>query len=120
MLSHYHVVMVEKETYKIGQVAAKTKLKPFVLRFWESEFPQLEPIRTEKGQRLYTDEHLHLIEKIKTLLYGEGLTIDGARKRLSEAEVVAEAGDAAVGAALRDIYEELLAIRRLLEPPKPE
>lgn len=97
------------ETYKIGQVAAKTKLKPFVLRFWETEFPQLEPIRTDKGQRLYTDEHLRLIEKIKTLLYEEGLTIDGARKRLDES--------ASSGAVLREIHKELLEIRKLLASP---
>ncbi len=95
-----------QRTYKIGEVARLTDLKPFVLRYWESEFPQLAPIRTGKGQRAYTDEHLRLIGKIKALLYGEGLTIDGARKRLADA-----GRDQSV---IKDVYDELVAIRRLL------
>jgi len=77
--------MTTQKTYKIGQVAELTGLKAFVLRFWESEFPQLAPIRTPKGQRLYTDDHLAMIERIRTLLYTDGLTIEGARRRLAEA-----------------------------------
>lgn len=95
-----------QRTYKIGEVAGLTGLKPFVLRFWETEFPQLAPVRTKKGQRVYTEVHLDLILRIKTLLYEEKLTIDGARRRLSEA-----GRDASV---LRQVYEELVAIRRLL------
>lgn len=95
-------------TYKIGEVASLTGLKPFVLRFWESEFPQLVPVRTKKGQRLYTDEHLELIHRIKTLLYDEKLTIDGARKRLDGAMPQ----DVPL---LRHIYDELTAIRRMLD-----
>jgi DNA-binding transcriptional MerR regulator len=95
-----------QRTYKIGEVASLTGLKPFVLRFWETEFPQLAPVRTKKGQRLYTDEHLELIARIKILLYQEKLTIDGARLRLSESGRQAS--------PLRLVYEELLAIRRML------
>ncbi|MHC1713710.1 MAG: MerR family transcriptional regulator [Solidesulfovibrio sp.] len=95
-----------QRTYKIGEVASLTGLKPFVLRFWETEFPQLEPVRTKKGQRLYTDEHLELIGRIKILLYQEKLTIDGARLRLSESGRHVS--------PLRVVYEELLAIRRML------
>jgi DNA-binding transcriptional MerR regulator len=96
-----------QRTYKIGEVASLTGLKPFVLRFWETEFPQLAPVRTKKGQRLYTDAHLDLIARIKTLLYEEKLTIDGARRRLSESN-----RDVPV---LRQVYDELVAIRRLLD-----
>ncbi len=97
--------MVER-SYKIGEVAKLTGLKPFVLRYWETEFPQLAPVRTQKGQRLYSDEQLALVLRIKTLLYEEKLTIDGARRRLAEA--------GREGAVLRQVYEELLSIRRLL------
>ena len=97
-----------QRTYKIGEVASLTGLKPFVLRFWETEFPQLAPVRTKKGQRLYTDEHLDLIARIKTLLYEEKLTIDGARRRLADT-----GRDAPL---LRQIHDELTAIRRLLDP----
>lgn len=96
-----------QRTYKIGEVAGLTGLKPFVLRYWETEFPQLTPVRTKKGQRLYTDEHLDLIVRIKSLLYEEKLTIDGARRRL--------AGTTPDAAVLRQVYDELTAIRRLLD-----
>jgi DNA-binding transcriptional MerR regulator len=102
-----HDATMLQRTYKIGEVANLTGLKPFVLRYWETEFPQLVPIRTKKGQRLYTDEHIALLEDIKSLLYGEKLTIDGARRRL--------AGTVRDTTVLRQVYDELCSIRRLLE-----
>jgi DNA-binding transcriptional MerR regulator len=71
-------------TYKIGEAASLLRLKTYVLRFWETEFPQIAPLRTEKGQRLYTEEHLALLDRIRFLLHEHGLTIEGARKVLSE------------------------------------
>ncbi|NDV25597.1 MerR family transcriptional regulator [Desulfovibrio sp. JC010] len=76
----------EEKIYKIGQAAKLVGLKSYVLRFWEGEFEQLEPIRTPSGQRLYNEEHITLISRIKTLLHDEGLTIEGARKRLDSPE----------------------------------
>ena len=99
-------------TYKIGQAAALLDIKPFVLRFWESEFPQLQPIRTDSGQRLYANEHLELVRRIKHLLYEEKLTIDGARKALEQGERVREV--VADTTLLGDIEAELIAIRRIL------
>ncbi|QLA17979.1 MerR family transcriptional regulator [Desulfolutivibrio sulfoxidireducens] len=97
---------MEPKTYKIGEAARLAGVKPFVLRFWEGEFPQLAPIRTPKGQRLYTDDHVRLIARIKTLLHEQGLTIDGARRKLDEHNDAAE--------LLRHIHGELTAIRELL------
>ena len=74
-------------TYKIGEAASLLRLKTYVLRFWETEFPQIAPLRTEKGQRLYTAEHLALLEHIRYLLHERGLTIEGARKALAEEAV---------------------------------
>ncbi len=74
----------EFKRHKIGDAARMLEVKPYVLRFWETEFVELDPIRTPSGQRLYTDEHLELLQRIKALLYGEGLTIEGARKRLGK------------------------------------
>lgn len=104
-LAHISPVM-DPKTYKIGEAARLCGVKPFVLRFWESEFPGLSPIRTPKGQRLYTDEHVRLIARIRTLLHEDGLTIEGARKKLEEK------GDAAE--LLRVIHAELSDIRSLL------
>lgn len=70
--------------YKIGEAATLLNLKSYVLRFWETEFPDIVPLRTEKGQRLYTREHLALLQRIRYLLHDRGLTIDGARKVLVE------------------------------------
>jgi len=71
-------------TYKIGEAAALLNLKTYVLRFWETEFPEFVPLRTEKGQRVYTQAHLALLERIRYLLHDRGLTIGGARKALAE------------------------------------
>jgi len=71
-------------TYKIGEAAALLNLKTYVLRFWETEFPEIVPMRTEKGQRLYTEGHLALLERIRYLLHERGLTIGGARRALAE------------------------------------
>ena len=69
--------------YKIGQAAKLLDVKPFVLRFWEGEFQQmLVPVRTPSGQRAYTESNLATVREIKRLLYDEGLTIEGAKKRL--------------------------------------
>jgi DNA-binding transcriptional MerR regulator len=97
-----------KKTYKIGQIAGLLGLKPFVLRFWETEFPALEPIRTPKGQRVYTEAHLRLLKTIQRLLHEEGMTLEGARRKLAERER---------GNQLKTLVEsELLAIRSLLDP----
>lgn len=72
------------DTYKIGEAANLLNLKTYVLRFWETEFPDVVPLRTEKGQRLYTLEHLALLERIRYLLHDRGLTIGGARRILAE------------------------------------
>lgn len=96
------------KTYKIGQIADLLGLKPFVLRFWETEFPSLKPIRTPKGQRLYTDDHLRLLQTIQRLMHEEGMTLEGARRKLAE-------NDRQNG--LKNMVEqELLEIRQLLGP----
>jgi DNA-binding transcriptional MerR regulator len=68
--------------YKIGEVCQLTDTQPYVLRFWESEFPQLAPKKSRSGQRLYRRRDIDLVLEIKKLLYQEGFTIAGARKRL--------------------------------------
>lgn len=70
------------KTYRIGEAADLLQLKSYVLRFWETEFTQLAPLRTDKGQRLYTEEHLELLRRIRHLLHEQGMTIDGARRVL--------------------------------------
>jgi DNA-binding transcriptional MerR regulator len=70
--------------YKIGEVSRLTELKPFVLRYWETEFPMLEPVKSPRGYRLYRQEDVDMVHRIKRLLYDEGFTIAGARRHLRE------------------------------------
>jgi DNA-binding transcriptional MerR regulator len=73
----------DKFFFKIGEVAQITSLRPSVLRYWETEFEILKPNKSRSGQRLYTKKELELILEIKKLLYSEKLTIEGARKKLT-------------------------------------
>ena len=87
----------KKHFYKIGEVCSLTATQPYVLRFWASEFPQLAPNKSRTGQRIYRSRDVHLILEIKKLLYEEGYTIAGARKKLgmdSEAPPRAESDSA--------------------------
>jgi len=68
--------------YKIGDVCRIADVQPYVLRYWESEFPLLAPDRSLPGPRTYSARELELISQIKRLLYDEGYTIAGAKKRL--------------------------------------
>ncbi len=73
-----------KSFYRIGEVSRLTDTKPFVLRYWESEFPMLQPAKSPKGHRLYRREDVGTVLHIKRLLYDEGFTIAGARRHLRE------------------------------------
>jgi DNA-binding transcriptional MerR regulator len=72
----------DKQYMKIGEVSRITSLNSSVLRFWETEFPQLCPVKSRSGQRLYTRGNVELILTIRHLLYQEKLTIAGARNRI--------------------------------------
>jgi len=72
----------EEPLYKIGEVCKVADLQPYVLRYWETEFTQLSPNKSGGGQRLYTKRELDIILRIKELLYKEGFTIAGAKKKL--------------------------------------
>mgnify|MGYP001172387738 CR=1 FL=1 len=100
------VTPATEKRFRIGQVARQLGVEPYVLRFWEEEFPQLTAARTAKGQRYYTDEHVRVLEHIKHLLYVEKLTIKGARQKLEGTEPAC--------AQLGSIRRELEEIRRML------
>ncbi|PYN21818.1 MAG: MerR family transcriptional regulator [Candidatus Rokuibacteriota bacterium] len=74
--------VAEKLYYRIGEVEALTAVPAYVLRYWESEFKLLRPKKNPAGQRLYRPRDLELVQRIKTLLYDERLTLEGAKKRL--------------------------------------
>lgn len=68
--------------FKIGEVCEITDTQPYVLRYWESEFPALAPAKNSSGQRIYRRRDIETVLRIKQLLYEEGFTIAGAKKRL--------------------------------------
>jgi DNA-binding transcriptional MerR regulator len=74
----------EKTYYRIGEVAKITRIKPYVLRFWETEFNMISPSKSRSKQRMYRKKDIETILLIKHLLYKEGFTIKGARRRLVE------------------------------------
>lgn len=110
--------MAEK-LYRIGEAADLLELKTYVLRFWESEFPQLQPVRTAKGQRLYSEDTIALLRRIRYLLHEKGMTIDGARRVLEEGDSTpppAETHDAPLRdpGFTRRMEQELRQLRRML------
>ena len=76
------IVIPDKLYFRIGEVATLCKLPAYVLRFWETEFPQLKPVKSSTGQRMYRRKEVETVVRIKRLLYEEGFTIAGARQQL--------------------------------------
>ncbi|MCS7203523.1 MAG: MerR family transcriptional regulator [Thermodesulfovibrio sp.] len=70
--------------YKIGEASKIVGVEPYVLRFWEKEFPFLKPKKTKTGQRLYTKKEIDMLLSIKRMLYDEGYTIEGVRKNFNK------------------------------------
>jgi len=119
------VIVSERLYYRIGEVSRITGLKPHVLRYWESEFRVIKPYKSGSLQRLYRKKDLDLILKIKRLLYEEGFTIAGAKKKIRDLERTENlqarsksAGKTPEGAdrdLLTVVREELRGISKMLE-----
>ena len=78
------ILIPEKLYFRIGEVARLCRLPAYVLRFWETEFPQLKPVKSSTGQRMYRRRDVENVLRIKQLLYEEGYTIAGARQHLRD------------------------------------
>ena len=125
---------MEDRLYKIGEVCRLADVQPYVLRYWETEFPPLAPNKSGGGQRLYTQREIDVILRIKQLLYSEGFTIAGAKKKLEGelnapaiAATPSETGAAPAGTsapayakALLDVKRELSEILDLLGDDHPK
>jgi len=110
----------DKLYFKIGEVASLTKVKPYVLRYWESEFKIISPRKSLTKQRVYSRRDIELILDIKRLLYKEGFTLDGAKKKIKEIQAERAKqldlgfGDRQIQSALKSIKKELTQIKKLL------
>ena len=109
----------DKMYFRIGDVARIVGVEPYVLRYWESEFDDIKPIRSNK-QRLYRKKDVELIIKIKQLLHHEGFTVAGAQKKIKEKSKDPEQvsmlfKEDALRTALKEIKTDLLEINELLK-----
>jgi len=114
-----------KYYYTMGEVCNITGLKPHVLRFWETQFPQLHPRRKERSNRRYTSKDIETIKKIKYLLYVKGFKIEGAKKSLKGftdfAEIEKQEShqlDEERKKILKDVQKQLREIKKLTEKLK--
>jgi len=78
-----NLVIPDKLYFRIGEVSKLLKLEPYVLRFWEKEFPTLTPSKGANGRRMYRKKDVEMVVAIKKLLYEQGFTIAGAKKVLA-------------------------------------
>ena len=119
------VVVPDKLVFSIGEVAELTGVPPYVLRYWESQFRIVAPEKNAAGQRIYRRREVEMILQIRRLLYEDGYTIAGARKRLRES--VREAEEQVRSGEARRRRAEALAVvagevrdvlRTLRQPPE--
>jgi DNA-binding transcriptional MerR regulator len=99
-----------KRYFRIGEVSRIMGVEPYVLRYWESEFPQIRPARADTNQRTYQRKDLEMIMEIKRLLYEEKLTIQGARQRLKQKGRVRSLADNTFIEELRADLEDILKV----------
>lgn len=103
--------MSPKKGFKIGEVCKLLDIQPYVLRYWETEFVALHPAKSTSGQRVYAEAEVAVIRRIKELLYDEGYTIAGAKKKLESREIEL-AGDGKAGEPKPNLFDP--------DPPAPE
>ena len=110
------VEIPEKLYFRIGEVSKLTRTPAYVLRFWETQFPILKPKKSSTGQRMFRRREVELILEIKKLLYEQGFTIEGARKKLaSDSRQRALPFQQADRQGLRQIRKELMDLLKMLE-----
>ena len=103
---------VERMYYRIGEAAQLVGVQPYVLRYWQTEFRAIRPIKSASGQRVYSRRDIETLRRIKTLLREQGYTIEGARKRLRGTGVEpADPGDPVLVASAR-MRDALVDLRR--------
>jgi len=102
-----------KRFFRIGEVSRIIGVKPYILRYWETEFPSIRPKRADSRQRIYQREDIEAIGEIKKLLYEEKLTIEGVRKRLRL--IKKKVTSMPPSNFLREIKEELKQILKILQ-----
>jgi DNA-binding transcriptional MerR regulator len=113
--------VAQREYYSIGEVCDLVGLKSHVLRYWESQFPELNPSKNRSGNRVYQRKEIRLILLVKELLYQDKYTIEGARQKLETlrkgGELHGEAARRLGEGMAREVRAELEEVLRILTPP---
>jgi DNA-binding transcriptional MerR regulator len=110
----------DKLYFKIGEVSRIVGVRPYVLRYWETEFELLKPGKAPSRHRLYRKKDVELLLEIKRLLYTEGYTIEGARKRLKDVkkeerqQLKLPLSESVYRNALAKIKKDLQSLRKML------
>jgi len=110
--------MPEKEFFSIKEVADMLELKPYILRYWEKEFAILKPKRNRVNRRYYSKKDIEIVRLIKGILYNQGYTITGAKKKLAQLSEEPEQLSLPLrssGKLLREIRDELKKIRAMMK-----
>lgn len=105
----------DKNYFRIGEVAKILGVEPYVVRYWESEFKTVKPVRTKSDQRLYRRQDVEELLKVRALLYDDKFTIAGAKKRLvhtKAGKAGLKSGDSGI---LSEIKRELKEIKKILK-----
>lgn len=106
----------DKRYFRIGEASRIIGVEPYVLRYWESEFPQVRPQRADSKQRTYQKKDLEVILEIRRLLYEERMTIEGAKQRLRQEK----AAEAVKGSPFfEEIKDELREVVEILSESRP-
>ena len=100
----------DKKYFRIGEISRLIGVEPYVLRYWESEFNQIKPSRADSNQRTYQRKDVELILEIKSLLYDERMTIEGAKKRLKKKKKSEEMNDEEILAEVKRGLQEIINI----------
>jgi DNA-binding transcriptional MerR regulator len=102
----------DKLFFKISEVCDIVGVEPYVLRFWETEFPGLAPGKSKAGHRVYKRKDVENILRVKELLYDRGYTIAGARKQLSKSRTMRKEDRDAVLRQVRNGLQDILTLLR--------
>ena len=102
----------DKLFFRIGEVCKIVDIEPFVLRFWETEFPNLAPEKSKSGHRVYKRKDIEMVLRIKELLYDRGYTIAGARKQLARARAPKQEREKMLIQIRKELQDILTLLRR--------
>jgi DNA-binding transcriptional MerR regulator len=102
----------KKAQYRIGDISRQLNIPAYVLRYWESEFSELKPYKSDSGQRYYTQQDIEIIKKIAQLRYQEKLTLSGTKRKLRSTDPATNSNQSI---QTEDLKKSLLSVKNCLQ-----